>query len=402
MLKQIIFSKFKVHDFYADFVIRRQQSPIFDSINFKTDQAAYQDFDSVKENVDTRYSAHYITYIPTYFIQVKLDKSLKAIPFNRFVGFCINMEGFDSTEGYISKQFGVKSRSKVRSYVRRLETCFNVSYDMYHGDNLSRGVYDSLFEILEEMITMRFNQRNDTHQAMGDWDYYKSSTYNLIKDKKASLFVIYDDEKPIDICLNYHEHGVFVNHIRAYDIDYSKFRLGYIDIYKQLDWCIENNYKIFDLGSGTLTYKEQWCNVTYEFQNLIVYNKKSLRNIIFGNLMASLYKLKNFLNSKNIISDTEVNKSYNSGVKNDNEDETKHIDFDTMPLEDGKVPNNSIKIDIEHEDYQHLRHAVYDYLYLNFESKKDIVIYKWNNTNDETYILKGSKGIIKLFPKEQP
>lgn len=400
MIKKLIFSRFKIHDFYADFIVRRKKSPLFDAINYTNVNEPFLDYDTIKEGVNTSKDIHYITYIPSYYIKAEVNSLLKGISFNRFQGFCIDMQGYENTENYIATQFGTKSRSKVRSYVRRLETCFNIRYEMYHGNNITKPQYDSLLEILEEMIVARFNQRNETHQAMSDWGYYKNQSYDLILKKKASLFVIYDGNKPIDICLNYHTKNVFVNYIRAYDIDYSKFRLGYIDIYKQLDWCIENNYRIFDLGPGILTYKKQWCNVTYDFQNLILFNKKSIGNRLFGNLMVRFYKLKIYLDKKNIIKD-RANKTVNSSDNNNEETENgkPNISFGSEPLTAVVIPKDATEINIESNNYKHLRNSIYDYLYLNFELKDSVVIYKLNDA-EENYILKGKKNLVKFYPQK--
>ena len=64
-------------------------------------------------------------------------------------------------------------------------------------------------------------------------------------------------------------------YISSYDIDYYKFGLGNLLIYKQLDWCIENGYNHFDMGWGDLKYKKWWSNNIYQFNHHIVFPKNS-------------------------------------------------------------------------------------------------------------------------------
>ncbi len=390
MIKKLVFSKIKIHDFYTDFIVRKLSSPLFNTIEFKLDNKNYTDFSNTKEHVNTIKHIHYITYIPTYYLEPFVNKNLAHLEFNRYVGFCIDTNGYNGLEDYVSNQFGSKSRTKLRSSIRRLETCFNVSYTMYYGSNITKEQYNKLFKVLKKMIIRRFNQRNDIHQAMKNWEYHKNSSFDFIVQKKASLFVIYDNDKPIDICLNYHFPNVFVNYIRAYDIDYSKFRLGYIDIAKQLNWCFENNHRIFDLGPGILNYKRQWCNITYNFKNLIIYNNKSLRRTTLAHTLNLFYKLKIYLDAKNIIKDNELKDIQKSNeVFQKYKSNTTPIHFTTKNIKHEDIPKNISIIDIETETHKHLRSTVYEYLYLNFEAKNNVDIYFDNKSN--AYFLKGKK-----------
>src|SRR5690606_41905928 len=62
----------------------------------------------------------------------------------------------------------------------------------------------------------------------------------LFRSKRASFFVIYDGDHPIEISLNYHLNDVLFSSISSFDIDYAKFGLGHIEIHKQLEWCLEH------------------------------------------------------------------------------------------------------------------------------------------------------------------
>src|SRR5690606_9401311 len=124
-------------------------------------------------------------------------------------------------------------------------------------------------------LTKRFEQRNDTNHILINWERYKNILFPLINEKKASIFVIYNNESPIQISINFHYGKTFFAHIPAYDVDYAPYGLGNTAVYKQLEWCIENNYEYLDMGNGYLEYKKRWCNYQYDLETHIFYKKTS-------------------------------------------------------------------------------------------------------------------------------
>ena len=398
MIKKLIFSKLALHDFYNATIIKRHHLWLFDTILNTTTNTPLKNLINTDSSLIARNKIHYITYVPPY-VNVTLNNDYKTFQFYRFNGFLIDLEKFNSIQDYMASQFGSKSRSKIRSYTRRLETCFNITYQMYYG-YMDETVFKQLLVQLESMIKKRFDQRGDEHQALGDWNYYKQTTYQHILNKRASLFVIYDNGKPIDICINYHFDNIVINFIRAFDIDYYKFKLGYIDIYKQVEWSIENNIKLFDLGPGILTYKKQWCNITYDFKNCLVFNKKSLTSNVLALFLFLFYKMKILLDKKKIILDKEnmVKDSDNSNNKN----ETGHVKQIETEIIDVSPKKTELKkhyqeIDFEMHEYSFLRNAIYDYLYLNFDKKDKVKVYI-STEKSNSFILIGKK-TLKLTLK---
>ena len=397
MLKKIIFSFLEIHDFYNQNVIKSLETPLFDQIKNTTTGKPLKNLISNDKKQDGKTKIYYVTYIPL-FTEINLNIRFKKLAFNRFKGFLINLENFNTIDDYMSKQFGAKSRSKIRSYINRLETCFDISYKTYFGD-IDEKVYKNLFTELERMIKRRFDQRGEQHQAMEDWNYYKETTFKNILNKNASLFVIYDNNKPIDICINYHYENIIINSIRAFDIDYSKFKLGYIDIYKQVEWSFENNINIFDLGPGILTYKEQWCNVVYKFKNYLIYDKNSATSTILSLLLFLFYKLKIFLDSKNIIVDKDNTKKDSNAINNQGIlEQNDYIEIEEINNQiNTELKKDYNKINFELEEFSFLRNVIYDYLYLNFDKKTQVNLYQSNN-NPSEFILSGKK-IMKLTLK---
>ena len=74
------------------------------------------------------------------------------------------------------------------------------------------------------LIQSRFDQKDAIHVALSNWNFYKESVFEMVLEKNASIFVIYDEDEPINICISYHFQNVTFSSIKSYDINYSKFR----------------------------------------------------------------------------------------------------------------------------------------------------------------------------------
>lgn len=382
-IKKFILKSFIIYEFYEICMIKRFSLPFFKTVNTTTTGLAIH-FNTNTNCPNPNKGLHYITYIPPYVETIEND-DLEYKSLYQYQGFLADIKNYESLDAYMQQQFGIKSRRKIRSYCNRLDSCFNTSYKVYYG-SIEKTNYLFIMNELDHLIKRRFDQRGDVHQAKKDWEYYAETTYQNILDKKASIFVIYDNDKPIYICLNFHYVNIMVNFIRAFDIDYAKFRLGYIDIFKHLEWCFKNNYQIFDLGAGVFSYKEQWCNVAYKFKNTLVFNKTSINNRFLASFTFSLLKLKLYLSKKNIIKD-KANANFDSSNNNANNHlENTQIKFQETEVNNFDTTKDFIKIDIEQNDYKFLRKTIYEYLYLNFENKNSITIYKLNNQSNSYYI----------------
>src|SRR5690606_10337175 len=88
--------------------------------------------------------------------------------------------------------------------------------------------------------------------------------------------------------------------VPSYDINYAKFALGNVSLYKLLEWSVNNNYEVMDMAQGYLEYKRRWSNLIYEFDHHIIYSKKSTLNRISAQFEIQKLHFKNFLKSKDI------------------------------------------------------------------------------------------------------
>lgn len=382
------------YKFVFDFLQLRSLYPFYNKIYAKSnDQYLFKK--TINDNYLLTESIHVVNYIPP-FLKSVLDKGqgLGVISFYQFNGFMADLEGYADIHDFMKDKMGSKSRTKMRSYVRKLETCFDITYKLYFGE-ISIEEYDTLFLKFHSFISRRFQQRGDTHELLEQWEFIKTSSYEMIMNKMASLFVIYNGQEPIDICLNYHYGSIFHNGIRSYDIDYAKFRLGYIDILKQLEWCIANNMQIFDLGLGDMAYKRMWCNVVYDFEHQILYEEKSIYKKMIAIGLVYFYKVKEYLKEKKI--HILYHKLRKLGRRKDqlinryNEPKFEIQNLDYIP----ELHNTSL-ISCNHESYHIIKKHIHDFQYLNLERSKDIGVYSSNDQMHSYYIL-GKKKIQRLI-----
>lgn len=335
----------------------------------------------------TQASISVFNLFPNY-LSPKFSKDKSCNIINQKPGFAINIEQYSSIETYLKKECKTNFRKVVTRSVKRLETCFNISYKMYFGD-INDANYNFLMNCLYEMIKVRFQKREGRNRVLENWDYYKKIAFNNIHKKKASLFVIYNNDEPIEISLNFHCNDIMYSSISSFNLDYTKFSLGNIEIYKQLEWCINNNISFFDMGYGDFEYKRRWSNYIYNFETHVIASKHNIVAKFHLIYLKTKIKLINFLISKRA-----NNLFYNildklKGIKIEEND----LEYTISNIE--MLPENINIINYHEKEYSFLKKPIYDFLYKNAESFNNISVYALNS-NKGTYIVKGSKSIIQL------
>ncbi|MDG1728719.1 MAG: GNAT family N-acetyltransferase [Algibacter sp.] len=305
-------------------------------------------------------------------------------------GFAIDMAGLSSAKAYIDSHSSRSFRKMVRQSIRRLEHSFNISYKMYYND-ISKEEYDKLLETLRNMLDKRFRQKKRTHKVLGEWEQKKELFYNSLKKKNASIFVIYDSLEPIGISLNYLSGSIVFSNIASYNTDYHKFSLGHIDIYKNIDWCVENDYELMELAWGDLQYKRRWCNDIYTFEHHILYKKNSILGLIIGNFEYCKIYIKEFLKRKNFhlyLQRLKKKRTYNEGDREVKVSFEKYLETEE---------NSTCKeINWKTDEFKCLRKIIYDFLYLYQENVNDIKVFSFDKQLKAFYI-QGNKNKKKFF-----
>lgn len=331
----------------------------------------------------------YLNYnflLPKYFKFKKVKQKL---------GFSIYLKNHSTINLYLKTECSAQHRKNISRAVNRLELSFNINYRTYFGE-IPFEHYNFIMDRLKEMITNRFQQREGRNRTLENWDHIFEQTINLINSKKASLFVIYDKEKPIEISINYHVGSIIYSSISSYDLDYGRFSLGNIEIYKQLEWCLLNNIDLFDMGYGDFDYKRKWSNQMYEFENHIIYHKYNFLGVFYSLIKKYQFKIINYLISKKI--NDRIYGLYEAFKKNDNT--VLNLEYKLIPL--SSLPNESLygyHINIDSDNYRFLRKPVYDYLY-KYQEHIDNINLLQISKNVNSYIIQGKNSISKLIFEE--
>jgi hypothetical protein len=308
-------------------------------------------------------------------------------------GIIINPE-INNISQYINNHFSKNSKTPILRKMKRLEMCFDINYEVYYGA-IEKEYYNFLMDATHAMLIKRFEQRNSTHFILKDWQKYIDILFPLINQKKASLFVIYNNKKPIQVSINFHFGKTLFAYIPSYNIDYGQFGLGNTAIYKQLEWCIENKYEYLDMGNGDLEYKKRWCNFHYELETHIYFRKSS----IIANIIASLE-----LNKIKLINLLKDVKSLLTNQFNSNQENTNSLITDkylTEEIENVEILKESDLKQVNLESNYALKDiykSIYDFLYTEKEHLNSITVYKIINEKD-AFLIKGINKSVKLVAK---
>ncbi|WNH10229.1 GNAT family N-acetyltransferase [Thalassobellus suaedae] len=338
--------------------------------------------------------AFIINEVPSY-IKTKINNSsdtIKIKTINTYSGSFINISKYNNIDLYLKKEISSQRRSTLNRCQKRLDLCINPSYKIFYGD-ISRTEYNKIFNDYKLMLKRRLAQKNSYWEELEFWEERYARTYDLINEKKASIFVIYDSDKPISIYINSNFNDILYIEVIAYDIDYSKFKLGFSALVKVIEWAILNNYKLIDMSKGDFYYKERFRNGTYYFQKHLIYDNSNLS--IKLNIFVLFLKLKAMYNLLPILKKLKINKIYRSYIIRKNKNKLSTNTLENYSFSKEKIDSfnfvKSDKINIEEAKYFFLKEEFHNYLFLNFEKKTDVDIYKIN----DAIFFKGQKTIQK-------
>jgi len=145
---------------------------------------------------------------------------------------------------------------------------------------------------------------------------------------------------------------------------------------KQLDWCIDTGFKIYDFSKAYFPYKEKWCNVKYYFQHHILYDSKHLASSLIGHLYAYSLQLKQYL------------REHSFRVKlNEKVLKKKRQKYISYTIISDIAPNHTI---VEIPIQSKLIKAINDFLFSSSENISNVKVYEVVTAID-TYCIEGEK-----------
>ncbi|MCB0748222.1 MAG: hypothetical protein KDC90_12250, partial [Ignavibacteriae bacterium] len=127
-----------------------------------------------------------LNLFPDYLKPV-FDKKIwkvKTLPQKKIEGFSIVIKETTDIDTFMKTEFSKSFRQNIMRFLNRFEGCFNVTYKMYHGE-ISKENYDTYMSKLYDMLTVRFDQRNDDNKILNNWKYYLDTTFKMINSGKA-------------------------------------------------------------------------------------------------------------------------------------------------------------------------------------------------------------------------
>lgn len=240
--------------------------------------------------------------IPEYLDVDLIDlwPNVKVTKVRQYKGYLMDLSPFKNLDEFLAKQLSARSRKKLRSKKRSLESVHPIRYALYFG-NIEKEEYHRLFDIFYGFLEERFEEKKTVNNNLGKWDYYRKIVYPMILEKRASLFVIYDGEKPVTIGMQFHLSRTVFSYVQSYDLAYSEYNMGDISTMKRLEWCFEQGFDTLDLSMGETDYKIKWCNHHYYLYFHVFHNSRSVTAIFKSRVLISTLKFKQYLRDKDIL-----------------------------------------------------------------------------------------------------
>ncbi|UJH67004.1 GNAT family N-acetyltransferase [Allomuricauda sp. SCSIO 65647] len=317
-------------------------------------------------------------------------------------GFLANLAKYDDIDDYLKNHFGKTSRSKIRRYLKRLDTCIEPTFKIYYGD-IDEKEFNRLFDYLKAFMMRRFAQKKEENIDLPLLEEYRDLLLPMIKKRQAGIFVIYHGDKPIDISTSVINGNVLGTSIGSYDIDYEVFSLGTIDLYKHVEWCFDRGFEILDLGRGDYFYKRKWVDEKYVFHKHLIYDATILRHHISARIKKAygqlIYKTIDFLKKLKVqYLWGKYFRLYYIHFRKDLHVEL-HKEFTTINEFEEPDWRSLVVIDPKEPENSWLVKPINDLIYRAHAKFEDIQVFA-KTVNDNEYYLKGNNSKQKIVLAE--
>lgn len=325
--------------------------------------------------------------VPSYLqdqkcIETSSHLCRKIIP--QYKGYLSELEGFSSLDEFMQFKFSAKSRNNIRKWRKKLYNNFEIDFKAYTND-ITEKQYNEIFDSLLNLIEKRWGElgmRNDiiVHKA-----YYRELGYRMINEGSAAFYVLKSNGEPIAISLSFLSDEELYFAITTFDTDYRRYNLGHMLIMHMVEWCIENNIKVFDYSKGTYDYKIRWATKEYLFENHILYDKNSCYSNVLSIVYYCVFKLKQFLREKNI---NLLLSKIRFVLKNEKK-RNKHFVIKDLEKDDFSKLNSEL-VSAQSNDYLRFKSVIYDTVFTKPQCAKNVELYKLLGEKN-SYVIRGDK-----------
>ncbi len=288
-------SEYLRFNFFFDFFLKNKTFPSFYAKITETFSGERFDDQQIRKTIGIANKVISIYDIPGYLkVEPKHENESTVLEIPLYSGYLINLSGYSDFQNYMQAKFKKVRRSQLRRLTKRLDLCLRPTYKVYYGA-IEKAEYDHLFKTLLVMTERRFIQKKERNFEMPFLKMYRKIMYPLILEKRASIFVIYDRDKPINISLNFIDKNIVFHWNSCFDIDYSVFSIGRINIVNHLQWSYKNGFKLFDMGRGDFFHKRKWVDNTYTYKEQLVFDSKSFYAVVSAYSRFLLLKLRYYV-----------------------------------------------------------------------------------------------------------
>jgi CelD/BcsL family acetyltransferase involved in cellulose biosynthesis len=153
---------------------------------------------------------------------------------------------------------------------------------------------------LEESMKVFFDLYQKRWGSKGDLGRFENKRAQNITNETAKYFAqkewlkiyfLMVDNKPVSVELNLAYNGKMYCHLKGFDPDFSKYRVGSLLTMKVLEDCITNGFVEYDFMQGAEAYKFDWTSEVRRNITVRLVNKRTSSNLI-DILIKVLNKLK--------------------------------------------------------------------------------------------------------------
>ncbi len=236
------------------------------------------------------------------FYEVGIDGShqMKLKKVRQYEGYYGSLTNIESVENILGTFFNSsKSKYNFKRNLRQLDENIDSGYQVYFGA-IDKADYDREMRVFKALLSKRFDDKSVFNTVLPMWSFYEELIYPLILEKRVVLNVIYDGNEPIAMSINFLNDRRLSVAIRTFDIAYNKLNIGNIEIYKLIEWCIDNNIEILDFSKGENEYKKRWTTTKYFYDCHVLYDSKSIKATIIGNCLSYFFMFKQYLREKKV------------------------------------------------------------------------------------------------------
>lgn len=261
-------------DFHEIVLLQRRGASLFQSLhnglNGKTVPLAGRDDGSAPSTLDLPLL---LSSAPGY-LDFRYRKGQRARTVGTYPGSLLNLRNYSNFEAYRTQTFSGKKLAQFRNSWELLNLCFDIRHQVHFGA-MERTEYDRVFKALREQHAHRMRLMGERDDTAGMWDTYWERAYQQLLAKEACISVIYHGERPIAISLNFILGGIVHGFARSFDMAYSKFSLGNLELLKMIEWCFARDFDILDFMKGEYAYKSKFTDTPYTFTLQLLHDERA-------------------------------------------------------------------------------------------------------------------------------